>query len=87
MSATTDLVLSLKDAQDATDEATATVSSELCKLHNLVWRAGKIEGPYFDQPLYAPDQAWLEDMRRQMNEALALLSELETARECFESAA
>jgi len=83
MSATTDFVISLEDAQLAADLASYQVSNHLCQLSNLVWRAGRIEGPDLDMPLAEIEQHWIDAMRQQLQEALASLSELETANSCF----
>ena len=83
MSATTDFVISLEDAQLAADLASYQVSNHLCQLSNLVWRAGRIEGPDLDMPLAEIEQRWIDAMRQQLQEALASLSELETANSCF----
>jgi hypothetical protein len=83
MSATTDFILSLEDAQLAADLASYQVSNHLCQLSNLVWRAGRIEGPDLDTPLAGIDPDWIDAMRDQLQEALSSLRELEDANGCL----
>lgn len=83
MSATTEFLLSLEDAQLAADRAAYEVSTELCTLSNLVWRAGKVEGPDLDTPLCEVDADWLEGMRECLKEALTSLDELVAANDAF----
>jgi len=83
MSRTKDFAIDLEDAQLAADLASYQVSTQLCQLSNLIWRAGRMEGPDLDTPLAEIDQDWIDAMRDQLQEALRSLTELETANECL----
>jgi len=83
MSATTNFILDLDFAQEAADEACYKTVGQLASLHNLVWRAGKVEGPYLDQPVTNIDADWLEAMKEQLTEALGTIAELEAANDAL----
>lgn len=84
MSRTTDFIIDLEDAQLAADLASYQTAGQLCVLSNLVWRAGRQEGPSLDVPLAGIEQHWIDAMRDQLREALVCLDELQAANEALE---
>jgi len=79
MSATTEFVLTIEDFTLGADAAATTAASNLATLSNLVWRAGRMEGPDLQVPLAETDDSWIAAMRDQLQDALASLAELEAA--------
>ena len=85
MSATKEFLFKLEESELAADQASYALASELARLSNLIWRAGRVEGPSLDMPLAQTEQHWLDAMREQIQDALLSLEEIQAANESLKS--